>query len=193
MSESTIIKNFKTYKGGLIKLFGEEIAERIIEALGGEEKVANATYANSKDSGAAYNGAFIKNIIRLTKTANALNNLVLPEEIRADVASINKVCMLSQIAKVVMFKENDNNYEIVNRGILYKFETLDGALRTGERSTLIASNAGVVFTEVEYEAMRAIDNLSVDDNYTKFFSSPLSLVIRQAYEIVNMANKVNVG
>lgn len=189
MSESTIIKNFKTYKGGLIKLFGEEIAERIIEALGGEEKVSNATYANSKDSGAAYNGAFIKNVIRLTKTANELNN-VLPEEIRANVTSINKVCMLSQIAKVQMFKENDNNYEIINRGILYKFETLSGALRTGERSTLIASNAGVVFSEVEYEAMRAIDNLSVDDNYTKFFSSPLSLVIRQAYEIINLANKV---
>ena len=189
MSEGNILKNFKTYKNGLIKLFGEEIAEKIIEALGGEEKVANATYANSKDSGAAYNGAFIKNVIRLTKTANELNN-VLPEEIRANVASINKVCMLSQIAKVQMFKENDNNYEIINRGILYKFETLSGALRTGERSTLIASNAGVVFSEVEYEAMRAIDNLSVDDNYTKFFSSPLSLVIRQAYEIINLANKV---
>lgn len=188
MSDSVIIKNFETYKKGLVKLFGEEIANSIIEALGGDEKVANATYANSKDSGAAYNGAFIKNIIRLTKVANELNK-VFPEEIRADVNSINKVCMLSQIAKVLMFKENDNNYEIINRGILYKFESLDGALRTGERSTLIACNAGVKFTEIEYEAMQAIDKLSEQDNYTKYFSSPLSLVIRQAHEIVNMANK----
>ena len=190
MSDAIIIKNFSTYKKGLVKLFGEEIANRIIDALGGDEKVMNATYANSKDSGAAYNGAFVKNVIKLTQLANSLNE-VYPESIKADVSSINKVCMLSQIAKVLMFKENDNNYEIINRGILYKFENLDGALRTGERSTLIAMNAGVKFTECEYEAMQAIDKLSEQDNYTKYFSSPLSLVIRQAYEILNTANKIS--
>ena len=191
MSDAVILKNFNTYKNGLIKLFGEDIAASIIDALGGDEKVMNATYANSKDSGAAYNGAFIKNIIRLTKIANELNK-VYPEEIRVNAASINKVCMLSQIAKVLMFKENDNNYEIMNRGILYKFELLEGALRTGERSTLVAMNAGVKFTEWEYEAMQAIDKLSEQDNYAKYFSSPLSLVIRQAYEILNTTNKQNV-
>lgn len=190
MSDAIIIKNFSTYKKGLVKLFGEEIANSIIDALGGDEKVMNATYANSKDSGAAYNGAFVKNVIKLTQLANSLNE-VYPESIKADVSSINKVCMLSQIAKVLMFKENDNNYEIINRGILYKFEELDGALRTGERSTLIAMNVGVKFTECEYEAMQAIDKLSEQDNYTKYFSSPLSLVIRQAYEILNTANKIN--
>lgn len=187
MSEDLIFKNFNNYKNGLIKLFGEEIAEAIIEALGGEEKVAKAPYLNLANSGAAYDGAFIKNVIRLTHLAHKIN-AILPEEIQADIASINKVCMLSQIAKVLLYEENDNRWEIANRGMIYKYAQLNGALRVGERSTMIASNVGVKFTEEEYEAMRIMDKSTDDDAYTKYFSSPLSLVIRQASEIIAISN-----
>ena len=190
MSENVISKNFATYKSGLVRLFGEEIAEALINMLGGEEKVANASYAATKDTGAAYPGSFVKNVISLVNYANKIN-AILPDEARADATSLNKVCMLSQISKVLLFEENDNNYEIVNRGLIYKYVQLPGALRTGERSALLATNVGVTFNEIEYEAMRAIDNAGVVDNYVKFFSSNLSMVIRQAYEIVNAINKMN--
>lgn len=188
MSENAIKKNFETYKKGLVKLFGEEITNRLIEAIGGEDALAKATYASLSDTGAAYEGAFIKNIIRLTQYANKINEL-LPEDIRADVNSVNKVCMLSQIAKVLLYEENDNNWEIANRGMLYKYASLEGALRVGERSTMIASNAGVILNEVEYEAMRILDKDGSDDNFSKYFSSPLSTVVRQASEIITLANR----
>jgi len=188
MSENIIQKNFITYKNGLIKLFGENIATAIIDQLGGEDKIARATYSNLENSGSAYEGAFIRNIIKLTRYANDINNL-LPPENQAEKASINKVCLLSQIAKVLLFEENDNNWEIVNRGMNYKYAELDGALRVGERSTLIAMNAGVKFNEFEFEAMRILDKSGDDDNYTKYFSSSLSTVIRQASEIITMINK----
>jgi len=188
MSENIIQKNFEIYKNGLIKIFGDNIAISIIEALGGEEKIAKASYSNLENSGSAFEGSFIKNVIRLTKYANAIND-ILPEDNKVDKASINKVCLLSQIAKVLLFEENDNNWEIVNRGINYKYAALDGALRVGERSTLIAMNAGVKFNEFEFEAMRILDKTGDDDNYTKYFSSSLSTVIRQAAEIITLINK----
>lgn len=190
MSEDKIQKNFETYANGLIKLFGEETANNIIAALGGKEKVSRATYSHLKDSGSAFDGSLLKNIIRMAQYANKLNE-VLPDYAKADINSINKVCMLCQIAKALLYEENDNNWEIINRGMPYKFNNdLEGALRIGERSTLIAMNAGVKFTEIEFEAMRIIDKDSTEDNYTKYFSSPLSTVIRQASELITLTNRI---
>ena len=191
MSENVIEKNYNTYEKGLIKLFGEETAYAIIDALGGKERVAKASYANMADSGSAFEGSFIKNVIKLTRLANDINAL-LPDEVKAPVDSINKVCMLSQIAKVLLFEENDNTWEITNRGIVYKYAKLDGALRVGERSCLIASNAGIKFTETEYEAMRILDKSVDDDTYSKYFSSSLSTVIRQAAELITLINRAEV-
>lgn len=189
MAEENILKNYVTYKGGLDRLFGKEVADNIIEALGGEERVTYASYLNTAETGAAYAGSFIKNVIKLVNLANKINEQ-FPEEIRADKTSIGKVCMLSQIAKIVMFEPNDDKYEIEKRGIIYKYVDLKGALRAGERSTLIASNAGVKFTDVEYEAMRALDKSVTEDSYLKFYSSVLSVVIRQASEIINLTNRL---
>lgn len=189
MSEDIIQKNFKNYKICLIKLVGEEVAESFLNLLGGEDRVAKATYSNLLDSGSAYDGSLIKNVMKLSKYADKINN-VLPDEVKADSDSIHKVVFLSQMSKVLLFEDNDNNWEVNNRGILYKYNNnLEGALRVGERSILIAMNAGIKFTEIEYEAMRILDKDNGDDNYTKYFSSPLSTVIRQASELITLENK----
>lgn len=189
MSEDIIQKNFKNYKICLIKLVGEEVAENFLNLLGGEDRVAKATYSNLLDSGSAYDGSLIKNVMKLSKYADKINN-ILPDEVKADSDSIHKVVFLSQMSKVLLFEDNDNNWEVNNRGILYKYNNnLEGALRVGERSILIAMNAGIKFTEIEYEAMRILDKDNGDDNYTKYFSSPLSTVIRQASELITLENK----
>ena len=188
LKKDIIVKNYTTYKGGLTRLIGEERSEEIIAALGGDDAVMNGTFANLDESGAAFDGSFTKNVIKLVKYANDLNH-ILPEELRADSSSINKVCMLSHISKILLYSPNDNNWEVVNRGMVYKYNPLDGALRVGERSALIAMNAGVKFTEFEFEAMRIMDKSSDDDGYTKYFSSPLSTVVRQANELLTLENK----
>ena len=188
MQNDIIVKNYTNYKNGLDKILGEEVADRIIEALGGEDVVMNASYSNLVESGSAYDGSFVKNIIRLTKFAYRLNE-ILPESIQADKTSISKVCLLSQIAKVQMLSKNENNWEVVNRGMLYKYNKLDGALRTGERSILIAMNAGVTFSEIEFEAMSILDRNPEEDNYKKYFASSLSTVVRQAAEIITLSNR----
>jgi hypothetical protein len=108
---------------------------------------------------------------------------------KADPKSVGKVCLLSQIAKITMFSQNDNAWEVSNRGMVYKYNQMDGALRTGERSILIAMNAGVKFSPTEFEAMGILDRNPEDDNYKKYFSSPLSTVVRQAAELIGLINR----
>lgn len=189
MATDIALKNFDNYYKGLEKTIGPELSGKIIKSLGGEEKVADAPFFNLEESGVAYAGAFSRSVIRLIKIAYNIND-TLPDELKVDERSINKVCLLSHIAKVQLYLPNDNNWEITNRGINYKFNNeLKGALRVGERSLLIAMNVGVKFSEEEFEAMRIMDKDGADDNYSKYFSSPLSMVVRQANEILDYINR----
>lgn len=189
MATDIALKNYDNYYKGLEKTIGSELADGIIDALGGPEKVAEAPFFNLDESGVAYEGAFSRSVIRLIKIAYNIND-TLPEHLRVDERSINKVCLLSHIAKVQLYLPNDNNWEVTNRGMVYKFNNdLKGALRVGERSLLIAMNEGVKFTEDEFEAMRIMDKDGADDNYSKYFSSPLSMVIRHANEMLDYINR----
>lgn len=191
MQKDIIVKNYENYKNGLIKIIGEECAEKLIESVGGDEAIMNASYANLSDSGSAYEGSYVRSIIRMAKVANQINE-ILPENLKAEKTSIYKVCLLSQIAKVVMLSVNENNWEVVNRGMVYKYNKLNGALRTGERSIMLAMNAGVKFNDFEFEAMGILDSNSEEDNYKKYFSSSLSTIVRQAAEIITLMNKANI-
>ena len=179
----TISGNFKTYYETLIGLVGDEVAKNLIESVGGEDVLAKASFGTTVESGVAYDGSLTACSMAIGNYAKKINELFPPSK-RANEESIEKVALLSHIAKALMFVENDNTWEKTNRGILYKFENLNGALRCGERSILLAMNAGVKFTPEEYEAMRIMDKAGDDDNYTKFYSSTLSIIIRQANEII---------
>lgn len=191
MQKDILVRNYEKFKKALINLTNDdEVVENIINAVGGDEAVMNASYSNLLDSGSAFEGSFVKNVIKMANLASKINAL-LPEEMQAPNESIYKVCLLSQIAKVVMLSKNENNWEVVNRGMLYKYNDLEGALRTGERSILICMNAGMKFSAVEYEAMGILDRNPEDDNYKKYFSSPLSTVVRQAAELTGLINRAS--
>lgn len=183
MDNDILVSNYNTYLGKLTKYFGTESTDKLIEYLGGEEKVMKGAFYNMANSGLAYEGSLINAVFVLIKTAMEINKLV-PEEKRPSVESIVKVGLLQHISKVLLFSPNENEWEIKNRGIYFKYNQLKGALRTGERSTYIATNCGIQFTEEEFEAMSSIDKVSNDDNYTKYYSSALSTIIKQANELV---------
>lgn len=190
LSEDIILKNYDDFKKRLETYVGVEETNNLINSLGGDDVVMDASYANLTDSGLAYKGSLIESMLNITKYAVKINQL-LPENKQANLNSIVKVGLLHHIAKVLLYEPNDNNWEITNRGMVYKYNSeLEGALRVGERSTLLSSNAGVKFSELEYEAMRIMDKTN-DDNYAKYYSSSLSIVIKQANEIVNHIYKIN--
>ena len=189
LSKEILVSNFSKYKKRLITYVGEREAESIIEELGGDDAVMNATYANTENTGLAYDGSFTETVIALTVYAIKINDL-LPEEKQVSKESIAKVALLSQSGKVLLFKPQTNDWRRKNLGENYTYAELDGAIRVGERSILIAMNSGVKFTEFEFEAMRIMDKQNENaDNYSKYFSGTLSMVIKQANEMIDMINR----
>lgn len=188
LNEDIILKNYDDFKRRLETYVGIEETENLIDSLGGDDNIMDAPFANTSDTGFAYKGSLVETLLNITTFAVKINQL-LPTNKQADLKSIVKVGLLHHLAKVQLYEPNDNSWEITNRGMVYKYNSdLLGALRVGERSILLACNAGVKFTEYEFEAMRIMDKTN-DDNYAKYYSSSLSIVIKQANEIVTLINK----
>lgn len=151
------------------------------------EKLLNGTYNFSNRDNGCGDGELLNIILRkLTPTALNINKL-LPEEKQAEVSSIIKVCLLSQISKVVLVTPNDNKWEIENRGMLYKFNDNPYAMKMGIRSIAMCMECGITLTENEIEAISNIDK--EEDKQMKFFSSPLAIVLRQAMELTDVINR----
>ena len=153
-------------------------------------KIANATFAINAENNCAYDGSMLHIVLRtLTPFALKINEL-LPENIRVDNNSIIKVCLLSHISKSEMFVKNDNQWEIEKRGIYYKYSPTNVALKMGARSILMSQNLGINFSNEEFEAMMILDR---DDNdlQAKFYSNPLSIIIKQANELTFLQNRFN--
>lgn len=188
MVDDIKVNNYMTYKHYLDNLIGEDVANNLIAALGGDDKVMNATFGMNADSGSAYDGSFVYNAIMIAKYAKQLNDM-LPEKIKVDSKSIYKVALLQHISKIVMYEKNDNDWEIKNRGILYKFVEQNTALRCGERSIFLLMQIGISLNENEFEAIRIVDKSKEEDSYAKYYSNTLAFVIRQANEMVSIINK----
>jgi hypothetical protein len=193
LSEDILVSNYTKYKKRLDSYLGEDIANKIIEELGGEDAVMRASFATTKDTGLAYEGSLCRTILNIATYAVKINDL-LPESKQAEKASIVKVALLNNISKVQMFKPMEDEWQRNKRGIMYDFnDKLDGKLRAGERSILIAANCGVMFTGSEYEAMRIMDRANdEDDKMVKVHSSVLSLTIKQATELINAISRTNI-
>lgn len=188
MVDDIKVNNYITYKHYLDNLIGEDVANNLIAVLGGDDKVMNATFGMNADSGSAYDGSFVYNAIMIAKYAKQLNDM-LPEKIKVDSKSIYKVALLQHISKIVMYEKNDNDWEIKNRGILYKFVEQNTALRCGERSIFLLMQIGISLNENEFEAIRIVDKSKEEDSYAKYYSNTLAFVIRQANEMVSIINK----
>lgn len=188
MTEELKVSNYAKFKRYLENLIGTETTEKVITALGGEEKVINASFGMSVETGTAFDGALVQCALDIAQFAVKINE-VLPEEKRVDKTSIYKVALLQHISKVLMYEKNTNDWEIKNRGILYKFVSNDVALKGGERSALISLNCGVTLTDQEFEAVRIIDKMKEGDDAARWYGCTLSTIIRQANELVTLVNK----
>ena len=154
-----------------------------------KDKLENASFSMNADSNCAYDGSLIHIVLRtFTPIAIKLNE-ILPEEIRVDLKSLIKVCLLINISKSEMFVKNDNQWEVEKRGILYKYAKSEVALKMGARSILLCQELGITFTPEEFEAMLILDK-DDSDLQSKFYSNPLSVIIKQANELTHLNNRI---
>jgi hypothetical protein len=177
--------NYVTYVNKLQSVGG--YSEELFSEIG--ERLINAPMNAYIDSGLAYLGAFIYNSMRKIAYYAVLENEKLDESERVDKNSIVKVALLNQISKAIQFEPNSNKWELENRGIAWKYNETDVALRTGERSLYLCSKYGIQFTPEEFEAMLICDK--TDDDYSKIYSSTLSVLIKNATNLVYNLARIN--
>lgn len=103
--------------------------------------------ALTEDMGTAYKGALLMHINMTCALAQRTIKMI-SGTFQIDEDSILKVCCLMHLSKRFMYVENDNEWEIKNRGLLFKFaKDMEGCLKGGERSALEALTNGVLLTD----------------------------------------------
>ena len=86
-----------------------------------------------------------------------------------------------------MFCITENEYN-KKQGIMYDFCDDIVRLRIGERSAYYATKYGVQLSEEEYQAILNHDK-DEDDKMAKYFSSPLTSIIKWGFELAIMEEK----
>ena len=97
------------------------------------------------------------------------------------------------LSKTEMFIKNDNEWEVSKRGMNYKFASLEGCLKAGERSALMYLNLGGKLTPIEYEAMKAMDKDPEEFQNGKYFMNIMTVIIRQANDLAYLIAKEKYG
>lgn len=133
-----------------------------------------------------YPGGLLNNTIKACKYAIKIND-VLPENVKQPIASIVRATFLSQIGKVFMFCPTENEWQH-KQGKMYDFCDDVIRLRVGERSIYYATKYGVELSEEEFQAILNLDK-DDDDKMAKYFSSPLTSIIKWGFEFAIMEEK----
>ena len=171
-------KNYQLYLKKLSQI-GVEV-EALDEKYG--EVIKNGTFTNSNEFGNAYDGSLLEIVLKtLTPYAIKLNEM-LPTSQQVERNTLIKVCLLHHISKSVRLVENDNKWEVENRGILYKYNPSLPSIRNGLHSLVMAQECGISFTAEEAEAM-TINDRDLTDDQSRWHSSVMASIVRMANEL----------
>lgn len=178
----------QNYSLFLKKLSSLGVETKLLEERLGD-KLKNATYSiSTENSSVAFDGSLLHVVLRtLTPMALEVKKLLGDKADYIDNNSLIKVCLLFQISKAEMFEPNTNEWEIKNRGILYKYTKQEYALKMGMWSLIICQECGISLTRDEIEAMTAIDRES--ETQTRFYASPFANIIISANNLTNVKIK----
>lgn len=143
--------------------------------------------AVSEEMGTAYKGALLIHINMAMALAQRVAKMI-SGTFEIDENTLFKAISIMHLSKRLVYVENDNDWEIKNRGLMFKFaKGVEGCLKGGERSALEALNNGVKLTPIEFEAITCLDE-DVEAS-KKPFLSIYTTVIRQANELAYAIEK----
>jgi hypothetical protein len=151
-----------------------------------KEELLSSPCAITEEMGTAYKGALLMHINMVMALAQRTMKMI-SGTFQIDEDSLLKVCCIMHLSKRHMYVENENEWEIKNRGLLFKFsKDMEGCLKGGERSALEALNNGVKLTPTEFEAIKVLDD---EDNTKNPFKSILSVIVKQSNELTYAIEK----
>lgn len=144
-----------------------------------KEELTSSPCGINEENGTAYKGALLIHINMVMALAQRIAKMI-SGTFQINEESLLKASILMHLSKRHMYVENDNEWEIKNRGLNFKFrKDNEGCLKGGERSALEALNRGVKLSPIEFEAIKSLD----DENSTNVFKSIITIIIRQANEL----------
>lgn len=164
------------------KIYDFAVTEVPFEELLNVEEFQKCPAAPSLDSGVAYDGALMYHTILVYHFARKLQGM-LGGTVKVDDVSLAKVVVLHQLGKVGMFANNTDEWQIKKMGKAYTFVDDGICLKTGERSRLLCSNAGIKFTPSEYEAMCIMDKNAEDYEAMAKYRTMLSTILRMSNDL----------
>lgn len=152
-----------------------------------KSELLSSPCAVSEEMGTAYKGALIIHINMVMALAQRIAKMI-SGTFEIDENTLLKAISIMHLSKRLVYVENDNDWEIKNRGLMFKFaKGVEGCLKGGERSALEALNNGVKLTPIEFEAITCLDD-DVEAS-KKPFLSIYTTVIRQANELAYAIEK----
>lgn len=153
-----------------------------------KDELTTSPCAVSEEMGTAYKGALIVHINMALALAQRTAKTISGTFDNLDEESLLKIIAIMHLSKRLVYVENDNEWEIKNRGLNFKFaKGIEGCLKGGERSALEALNNGVKLTPTEFEAITCLDD-DVESS-KKTFMSIYTTIVRQANELAYAIEK----
>ena len=150
------------------------------------DELLSSPCAINEDAGTAYKGALIMHINMSCALAQRLAKMV-SGTFQVDEASLLKICCIMHLSKRHIYEINDNEWEIKNRGLNFKFRKgLEGVLKGSDRSIIEAMNNGVNLTATEFEAIKSLDEIDANNN---MYKSIYTTIVRQANELAYAIEK----
>lgn len=151
-----------------------------------KDELLSSPCAVNDEAGTAYKGALITHINMTCALAQRLAKMV-SGTFQVDETSLLKICCIMHLSKRHIYEINDNEWEIKNRGLNFKFrKDLEGVLKGSERSIIEAMNNGVKLTETEFEAIKSFDEIDANNN---MYKSIYTTIVRQANELAYAIEK----
>ena len=153
-----------------------------------KDQLTTSPCAVSESMGTAYKGALLVHINITMALAQRIAKMISGTFSQLDETSLLKAIAIMHLSKRLVYVENDNDWEIKNRGLNFKFaDNVEGVLRGGERSALEALNNGVKITPIEFEAITCLDDET--ESSKKTYQSIITTIIRQANELAYAIEK----
>lgn len=148
------------------------------------EAIKHASFSSRNYDGMAYEGSLLE-VILYHLTPIALKENESFEELKVDKEKIVKICLLQHLSKAVRMIKNDNQWEVKERSIIFKYNENNPAIKTGLHSVALLSECGINLTVDEIEAITVIDR-DANDSQSNLFSSVCAEIIR----IANIKNYI---
>ena len=183
LSANQLERNKKTFQESNLK-YG--IFTKELEVFLGEDFYISPA-SGSLDRYGCYPGGLLNHLIKACKYSIKICE-IFPATIKPELNTIVRTVFLSQIGKVNQFIPVDNVWVKKNTNKMYSFNNDGVRFQIGERSVYYALTHGVELSEVEYQAILNLDK-DEDDKMSKYFSEPLSQIIKMGFELAIIEEK----